>query len=63
MDAEGSDRHRVYIAASNGMECSVTATLPAEYAEEIKSTGAYKIRETGDILILNGEQLTENPTL
>ena len=62
MDAEGSDRHTVYIASSNGKDCSVTVTLPDEYADEVIATDSYRLRDPeNDVLILNGVQITVNP--
>ena len=53
----------IYIAASNGPDCSVTITdLPDNYANAIKTNGAYWIRDlVNDVLTLNGEKLTANP--
>ena len=62
MTGTGTLNHRIYIAASNGKDCSVTATLPDDYKEEVLSTKSYWIRDlANDVLTLNGEKLTANP--
>ena len=62
MTGTGTLNHRIYIAASHGKDCSVTATLPDDYKEEVLSTKSYWIRDlANDVLTLNGEKLTANP--
>ena len=63
MTGSGAKNHRIYIAASNGPDCSVTAELPDAYTAEVKGTGSYWVRnpENGDLITLDGEDITVNP--
>lgn len=64
MIGDRENYYEVYIASSNGSDCSVNVTLPEKYATGIMKDNSYHLRnpET-DVLILNGTQITSNPSI
>ena len=63
MSGTGTNIYEVYIASSNGADCSVSATLPAVYVNEVLNVDkSYWLRnpET-DVLTINGDQIKNNP--
>ena len=64
MSGTGTNIYEVYIASSNGADCSVSATLPAVYVNEVLNVDkSYWLRnpET-DVLTINREQIKNNPS-
>ena len=64
MTGTGTYIYDVYIASSNGLECSVTVNLPEEYAQRIIDIDKsyWLLNPDTDVLILNGDSIESNPS-